>query len=372
MNGNVLMLMIEPTPYILGFVRELKSIWKGTVEVAFVGRNLSQPWTECGVEDKVLPAGFVSAARELWACLKRGRYALVHLAGWSQPLIFLALVICALRGIPATVESDTPYRDEAAGWRPWLKRLLYPMLFRLPRLFLPGGSRQAAYFRSYGVPEERIRVAQMTVDIEAIRAYQADLSPERRSLLREKAGFSAAQGVFLYVGRLESYKGILDLLDAYQLVKHQREDEDSALLIVGDGSCRAVVEEAAGRLPGVVVAGRLTGSDLFNAYAAADILVLPSPTDNWGLVVNEAMAFGLPVIVTDAVGCVDDLVDPDGTGLIVPPANPAALAEAMCRLAGDRAFRHACGAAALERIRPWTLRNEAEQVTRGWLEVQRA
>jgi glycosyltransferase involved in cell wall biosynthesis len=371
MNGAVLMLMLEPTPYILGFVREVKSFWIGTVEVAFVKRNLSQPWAECDVEDKVFAVGLISATRELWTCLKPGRYALVHLAGWSHPLIFMALMICALRGIPTAVESDTPYRAESTGWRPWVKRMLYPWLFRLPRLFLPGGSRQAAYFRNYRVPEERIRIAQMTVDIETIQAYQADLSTEQRKFIRERAGFSDAETVFLYAGRLERYKGILDLLDAYRVLKNRSNGANSVLLIVGDGTCRVAVDEAAGRLPGIVATGRLTGSDLFNTYIAADVLVLPSPADNWGLVVNEAMAFGLPVIVTDTVGCVDDLVEHGVTGLIIPSGDAAALAEAMQRLASDSELRHALGASARKRIRPWSLRNEAKRVTGGWQEVQR-
>ena len=369
MNGTVLMLMIEPTPYILGFIREMKSHWTGKVEVAFVGRNLSQTWDECFIEEKVLPVGFFRAALDLWACLKRNHYSLVHLAGWSHPLIFAALLICAVRGIPTTIESDTPHRTESAGWRPWAKRILYPWLFRLPRLFLPGGSRQAAYLRKYGVPEERIRIAHMTVDIVTIQDNLVDLSSGQRSCTRKRMGFSDFQTVFLYVGRLEHYKGILDLLAAYRDLKNRSNAVGCVLLIVGDGTCRVEVDEAVKLLPGMVATGRLTGSDLFNAYIAADVLVLPSITENWGLVVNEAMAFGLPVIATDAVGCVDDLVKPGVTGLIVPAGNSAALAEAMQRLASDSELRRAFGAAARERIQPWTLKYEAECVSRAWQEA---
>lgn len=368
MNGTVLMLMIEPTPYILGFIREMKSHWTGKVEVAFVGRNLSQPWDECVIEEKVLPVGFFRAALDLWICLKRNHYSLVHLAGWSHPLIFAALLICAVRGIPTTVESDTPHRTESAGWRPWVKRILYPLLFRLPRLFLPGGSRQAAYFRKYGVPEERIRIAHMTVDIDSMGTYRATVTPERRNHIRERLLLNENHVVFLFVGRLESHKGIRDLLDAYRAMR-ERIGAVCALVIVGNGVCRPEVDEAAEKAPDVVVVGRLTGADLLDVYAAADVFVLPSLIEPWGLVVNEAMAFGLPVIATDAVGCVDDLVKPGVTGLIVPAGNSAALAEAMQRLASDSELRRAFGAAARERIQPWTLKYEAECVSRAWQEV---
>lgn len=368
MNGTVLMLMIEPTPYILGFVREMKSHWAGKVDVAFVGRNLSQPWGECIIEEKVLPVGFFRAALELWACLKRKHYSLVHLAGWSHPLVFAALLICAVRGIPTTVESDTPHRTESGGWRPLVKRILYPWLFRMPRLYLPGGSRQAAYFRKYGVPEERIRIAHMTVDIETMGNYRASVTPERRSHIRERLFLKDNQVVFLFVGRLESYKGIRELIDAYSALR-ERIGAVCALVIVGNGACRLEIDEAAKKIPSVVVVGRLTGSDLLDVYAAADVFVLPSLIEPWGLVVNESMAFGLPVIATDAVGCVDDLVKPGITGLIVPAGNSAALAGAMQRLASDSELRRAFGAAACEHIKPWTLKYEAECVSRAWREA---
>lgn len=368
MNRTVFMLMIEPTPYILGFIREVRSAWKGSVEVAFVGRNLSQPWGECAVADEFFTAGYLSETRRLWTRLKSGRYVLVHLAGWSHPLVFTALLICALRGIPISVESDTPRRAESGGWRPWVKRMLYPWLFRLPRLFLPGGSRQAAYFSDYGVPDDRIRIARMTVDVEAILVYRASVTPERRNRNRQRLGLAKDQVAFLFVGRLESHKGIRDMLDAYRELR-EHAAAHCALLIAGDGSCRHEVDEAAARVPGIMATGRLSGVDLLDIYVAADVFVLPSLREPWGLVVNEAMASGLPVIVTDAVGCADDLVEPGVTGLIVPAGSPAALAEAMQHLAGDAGLRRAFSHTATERIRPWTLRNEAGRVVVAWREV---
>lgn len=368
MKSTVLMLMIEPTPYILGFIRELKSTWNGKVEVAFVGKNLSQPWDECVIEEKLLSADFFKAALELFKSLRPENYSLVHLAGWSHPLIFVALLICAVRGIQTSVESDTPQRTESSGWRPGIKRILYPLVFRLPRLFLPGGSRQAAYFRNYGVSEDRIRIAHMTVDIATMSSYYDNFTPQRRKDVRAKFLLKEEQVVFLFVGRLESHKGIRELLDAYRVLR-ERLGSACALVIAGNGVCRPEVERAAQEMPDVVVAGRVTGTDLMDIYASMDVFVLPSLIEPWGLVVNEAMAFGLPVIASDAVGCVDDLVKPGITGTIVPAGNSAALADAMERFVSDGKLRQAWGAASRERIRPWTLRHEAECVSLAWQEV---
>jgi glycosyltransferase involved in cell wall biosynthesis len=369
MTGNVLMIMIEPTPYILSFIRQIKSVCPGEVDVLFVERDVSQQWVECVVEHRVLPLGFLMAARVLWAHLNSSRYSLVHIAGWSHPVILMALLICAMRGIPTAVESDTPLREEPAGWRRWLKRLGYPLLFRLPRIFLPGGSRQAAYFRDYGVPPERIRIAQMTVDVETMRAYHATVTREQRAHIRNRMGITAGQVAFLFVGRLEARKGIRDLLVAYASLR-ERSAVDCVLVIVGHGDCGRDVDEVAGRVAGIVATGRLVGTDLLNAYAAADVFVLPSRWEPWGLVVNEAMAFGLPVIATDAVGCIDDLVAAGVTGLIVPAGDSASLAEGMATLADDARLRYAFGAAGNSRIQSWSLRNEAGRVVSAWQEAQ--
>ena len=94
------------------------------------------------------------------------------------------------------------------------------------------------------------------------------------------------------------------------------EENDLCLAVAGDGSLRAHVEAIAAKPDcRVTYLGRLSGDDVLRSYLAADLLVLPSLFEPWGLVINEAMACGLPVIVSDRVGCADDLVRPAETGL---------------------------------------------------------
>ncbi|MBI3240881.1 MAG: glycosyltransferase family 4 protein, partial [Chloroflexi bacterium] len=123
--------------------------------------------------------------------------------------------------------------------------------------------------------------------------------------------------VFLYVGRLEPHKGIQDLLDAF--VDLPKESRKSHLIIVGDGSMRRLIESAARTHPAVEYLGRLSGNALIHAYSRADVFVLPSRVEPWGLVINEAMAASLAVIATDRVGCVDDLVREGENGRVLKP-----------------------------------------------------
>src|SRR5690606_29797429 len=123
-----------------------------------------------------------------------------------------------------------------------------------------------------------------------------------------------------------------DLVEA--LAAARREDPGLHVLMVGSGVLEETLRRQAARLHVPVhFLGFRNQSELPSCYAAADCLVLPSDgRETWGLVVNEAMACGLPAIVSDAVGCADDLIDAD-TGLTVPVGDTAALARALLVMA---------------------------------------
>lgn len=367
--GNVLMLYVEPTPYVFGLIRRLRHGWGDRLVVYYLACNLSQSWglEASGDDSLLLPEQRLQAVKVLWRFIRSGRCRLVHLAGWGHPLLLVTLILARLYGIPVAVESDTPLTKEDLGWRARLRRLGHPTLFRMPSVFLPGGTRQAAYLRHYGVDEGRIRIAQMTVDVDAIRAHIAGVDASRRRTLREVLGVQSDMTLFLYVGRLEEHKGLTVLITAFRQVSSVL--PGSALLLVGDGAQREDLEQSARDCLGLHFAGRLDGSALLDAYAAADVFVLPSRFEPWGLVVNEAMAAGLPVIVSDRVGCIDDLVLPEETGLVVEAERIDALAVAMERLAADADVRVRLGTAASRLITGWTLDNEAFKISAAWQSV---
>jgi glycosyltransferase involved in cell wall biosynthesis len=363
----VLAIYLEPAPYIVGFLSHVREAWNGGLDIAYVGVDVSQPWGYQLRPDQeaLLPKGFAAAVGEVWRRIARGRYALIHLAGWGHPVLMASLLLGKLYRIPVTVESDTPAPHRPPAWKGAIKRLVYPWLFSLPDSFLPGGLRQAAYLRDYGVPEDRIQIAQMTVDVEQIRRQIDGRRSDLRESFRERFRIGRERVCILYVGRLESHKGIEDLLHAYRVVSRP----GLMLLVVGNGSLRATVQAAEKESEWIRYAGRLSGDEIWQAYCAADFLVVPSRAEPWGLVVNEAMAMGLPVIVSDRVGCIDDLVQDEGTGLIVPAESPEALAEAIVRLADAPQLRTKLGAHAARLISAWTLRNQADRTVMTWRTV---
>ena len=370
---RVVMVYIEPTPYIVALIGTLRRIHAGSIEANYITINSSQPW-KLHLEnelDRVLPAGFFAQILALRAVLDRDRSrTILQLAGWGHPVLVGALLMASLLRIPVVVESDTAGGRSAHDWREWLKQLLYPIIFRLPRRFLPGGTRQADYLARFGVKPPRITIAQMTVDVCAIRRFCVENRERARSETRARWGIPSYERIALFVGRLEEEKGLNELLSAFD--RAVAAERDLRLAIVGDGSLRKHIETVAADADRrIIYLGRLSGDDVWRAYLAVDLLVLPSLFEPWGLVVNEAMACGLPVIVSDRVGCVDDLVRQGETGLVVGAGREAELTAAILELTGKPQARRQMGQAAEQLISHWTLQNEAHNIVRAWDEIIR-
>jgi glycosyltransferase involved in cell wall biosynthesis len=198
---------------------------------------------------------------------------------------------------------------------------------------------------SLGVPSARLFDAPNACDRETLEAALARVEPSAmRASLRASLG--CRPRIALVVGRLVPAKGVRPLLAAWRQLSPQRRRHWS-LLFVGDGPLAREVGDAATSMePGAVIhVGSVPAADVVNFYAAADLLVFPSLGDPWGLVVNEALTCGLPVVCSRLAGCADDLVRPGDNGWIFDPcdrgAAVAVLAEALAssRLArlGERA-----------------------------------
>lgn len=361
-----LLIYIEPTSYLMPLWGDIKARNNGVARIVFLEENLTQDWginTQNDPEVKVLRGGRFAKLKHLLRLIGRRDLELVHLAGWGHPLLLAALVMAWLRRIPITMETDTSLPVGLPLWKRAVKRLIYPLLFKIPAAFLPGGKRQAAYLRCYGVAEARIVPANMTVDVAAISRHVDGIDVARRAKIRQDLGLAAEATVFLYVGRMEPHKGLQELLEAFGRLPT---DAAVGLLLVGDGPMGDMLDRAVAADPRIHWAGRLSGTALLDAYTVADVFVLASRFEPWGLVVNEAMAAGLPVIATERVGCVDDLVVEGEAGRVVPAESPDALVAAMEVLLADRPLRDNMARHARSLIAGWTLENEAEIIVNTW------
>lgn len=230
--------------------------------------------------------------------------------------------------------------------RAWWKELGKATLFRSADFAYVQGEDGRRYARRYGFPDDRIFTVRQTTNLEL---FGRPVSAEERDRHRARVGVAGC--VFLYVGRLWKGKGLLFLIEAFR--RARLVNEAISLLLVGDGVDEREIRDAARGIDGVVFRPFVQAGELTAYYAAADVFVFPTLGDPYGQVIEEAHAAGLPIIATDAVGEVHERVVDGTTGLIVPPADAAALATAMLALAANPGLRRSMGQRALDRMTMW-------------------
>jgi glycosyltransferase involved in cell wall biosynthesis len=303
---------------------------------------------------------------EIGAAIRESEPEVVLLPGWQSITLLRALWACRRASIPLLYRGDSHLGSTSSGWRQPARLLRAWLLLRLFDGYLSVGQRSREYLRRLGRGEARIFDAPHCVDNEffarSAAQYQA---PSKRALARASLDMAAEDFVVLFVGKLEPKKRPLDLIRALARMK-----PGASLLAVGSGelepACRAEAQKLGIRTgwPGF-----LNQSELGRAYAAADCLVLPSDWgETWGLVVNEALATGLPCVVSDRVGCAPDLVTPGVTGEIFPMGDVEALAGALERIRVRRNTGHDWSAACRARAADYSF----ERATEGLLAACRA
>ncbi len=225
-----------------------------------------------------------------------------------------------------------------------IKRWLFPKV----DMILTVGEDGKEFSTRYGAGPEKIFFAPHVIDVSHYQSGAEAARPERE-VLRRELGLEGT--TFIYVGRLWWGKGVNYLLDAFERVQGKCA-EPVSLLLVGDGPEEAALKQACTErgIRNVVFVGFRQKSELPRYYALADVFVFPTLGDPYGLVVDEAMACGLPVITTAAAGEINDRIEEGVNGCVVAPEDTAALAGAMHMLAGNPALRDRMGAVAAQKI----------------------
>lgn len=285
------------------------------------------------------------SAPSIGATLQEEHPDAVLVTGWHSRVLVQAVVSARAVRIPVLVRGDS---NDLRG-RPIWVRLAQRALFSRIRAFLAVGLANRRLYEARGVPPTAIFAAPHAVD-NARFAGAASALRSRRRELREAWGIPPDDTVLLFAGKLEPKKRPADLLGALSATRRER--LGLRVLVAGSGQLESELRQQAKehRLP-VTFAGFLNQSEMPRAYAAADALVLPSDAgETWGLVVNEAMASGLAAIVSDQVGCREDLVEEGVTGFSFPCGDPISLSACMSAVASDPERMAAMGEAAQRRV----------------------
>lgn len=267
--------------------------------------------------------------------LRAGYFDAVLVMGWHYRSSWQTIVACWRAGIPVMIRGDSHLRTPRSRMKVGIKRAIHGRFIPRFDACLAAGTWSREYFLHYGASPERVFIVPHAPDHDFLSDKTTQLLP-RRSDLRSHWSLSRGSTVFLLAGKLLPRKRPLDLIRAASAARGLGANIE--LLVVGDGPLRAICQEEAQNL-GVPVtwAGFLNQTAIPSAYVASDALVLPSDgSETWGLVVDEAMACGLPCIVSDQVGCGPDLVVAGQTGHVYRMGDITALAQLLVRHSGDR------------------------------------
>lgn len=253
----------------------------------------------------------------------------VVVTGWNSRALLQVALAARRLGLPVVARGDS----RGGLRRPLHIRLGHRLLLRLYRAFLVVGRRNSDFYKGYGVRPESLFPCPHFVDNARFERESSEARLQRAEL-RQRWGVPESSLCALFAGKIAPVKNLDGLLAALELAQAGR--SGLHLLVVGEGAERKRLEQmATDRALPVSWSGFLNQREMPSAYAAADLLVLPSRSESWGLVVNEAMASGLPAIVSDAVGCAPDLIVEGETGWTFPAGDAPALASRLALVANS-------------------------------------
>jgi len=294
------------------------------IRITLTGHDAGGRQWECELQQK------------MWQALDEIKPTVVVVNGWSAPDALSALWWCARAGIPAVVMSESTVWDERrVAWKEWIKG----RLVRLCSAALAGGSPHVAYLVRLGQPRDRIFQGYDIVD-NGYFAAGADASRQNAETRRQ---LGLPEKYFLASSRFIAKKNLFRLLDAYAryrglagaVVTPHAPGEIWDLVLLGDGQLRDALNSHVSALnlrDHVLLPGFKQYDELPRFFGLAGAFVHASTTEQWGLVVNEAMASGLPVLVSNRCGCAQDLVQEGVNGFTFDPGNVEQLAGLLLKV----------------------------------------
>lgn len=286
----------------------------------------------------------------LQSCLKKFAPEAIICGGYNYFASWEALAWTRRHPTELVLWSESNRYDARRGFA-WVDGLKSRFLARCARFVVPGKSSKE-YLQLLGSAPQDIVTAPNAVDNDWFRSHAAAIR-DRASEFRAK--FQLPSRYLLFVGRLVAEKGIFDLLRAYAKLESAVRSH-VGLVFVGDGPSLSELERQARSInPGMICfPGFAHREDLAGFYALAEVLILPTHSDPWGLVVNEGMACGLPVIVSSVAGCAADLVENGWNGSVVPPGDWNKLSIAIDFLLRNAELRQQMSLRSLDRIRNYS------------------
>lgn len=292
------------------------------------------------------------------AIARGGFDAVLFFLGWGTITSLLGIAACRIAGTPFFLYGDSSFPPPEDSWRAKLRARFIRSIFALASGFMVSGTLNADYYRHYGGNPKRFFLLPWAIDNERF-ASASRFGPGEREAMRARFGIEPEQVAFVFSAKLVARKDPMTLLRAVDRMHHR---DRAAVVFLGHGELRGDLESFA-RERGLYVqfAGFVNQADLPKHYAMCDAFVLPSTYEPRGAVINEAMACGLPVVVTDRCGSLGDIVQEGDNAFVYPAGDADALARALDALMNDDLRAH-MGQRSREIITTWDYARGVEGV----------
>jgi glycosyltransferase involved in cell wall biosynthesis len=261
--------------------------------------------------------------------LSQSRFDAVVVQGWYLKTFIQTLVAAKRQGLPIIARGDSQLDTPRSPLKRGIKAGVFPFYLKLFDAGLYVGERSRRYWTRYGYPHTRLFFSPHCVDT---GWFSSRATTQARKGMRARLGIGEQTRVALFAGKLVSFKRPVDAVTACALLKAG--GRDVCLLVAGAGPLEKHISQAA-RSAGLPckMLGFCNQSEMPQVYAAADALILPSDgRETWGLVANEALACGLPVVLSDAVGSAIDLAADRSVGRSFPMGDTNALADVLAEI----------------------------------------
>ena len=364
---KVVLLHNVMVPYKFPLFKFLSAQKEIDLEVLFMSRSAkNRRWAlkkNLGFKYKVLPKlEFNFSGKDLLTYIVsytfpleffRKKFDVLIVHGWLDWATQIGFFLCKLSGRKYIIWSESSVNEKS--WRRTLTSPFVKLLVRGADACIAIGTSSRQYFEILGADPAKIFMAYYTMDVKYF-SRGSKISKYEKKMIRDKMGISPGK-VILYVGQFIERKGVNYLLSAFKNL--QKEVFDVSLVLVGYGPQKDFLLERIKKekIEDVFFHDFVEVSELPRMYALADVFVLPSFEEAWGLVINEAMAAGLPVITTSKVGASIDLVFNGQNGFVVPARNSQALKQALNKVLRSDALARKMGRKSMQIIKDFTPEN---------------
>jgi glycosyltransferase involved in cell wall biosynthesis len=266
--------------------------------------------------------------------LFRKRYDVIITSGWVDMSCHMTYLLSSLFGYKYIIWSESTVNEPSI--QRTLTRPFVQWIVRHASGYIATGSRSKAYLVTLGADVKKIAVAYSTVDV-AHFLRKSIMSLDEKNTMKENLHIPSKNSIILFVGQFIKRKGIAILLRAFREIHRS----DVSLMLLGYGQEEEHIRTFMKDYPelSISIIPHIEVDEMPKFYGMADIFLLPSAEETWGLVVNEAMASGLPVIVSNKVGCASDLVRNGENGYVFNSGRYIDLRDSIIRLLENKKLR---------------------------------